>query len=206
MHRVLAMRGAVTSLVLGLLGADARAEETDVAQAKRLATSAKLHFDLGDYQAAIDEYGDAYRLAPRPGFLYNLGQSYRLSGDCVAATTMYRNYLRLSPSTPHRPMVEQHLGLLDECVEVGRTRKRAGVAISGTGIVAAGLGAWLAMRPIDEGGDDDDRRGDDDGGPDGASIALISGGLVAAVAGAAIYYLGWRDQRRAERAALAWEF
>lgn len=199
------MRGAVTCLVLGLLGTDARAEETDVAEAKRLAVSAKLHFDLGDYAAAIAEYGDAYRLAPRPGFLYNLGQSYRLSGDCVAASTMYRNYLRLSPGTPHRPMVQRHLGLLDECVDVGKTRKRVGVAISGTGVLVAGLGTWLAMRPMED-EDDDDRDRDARGGGDPMAAALISGGLVAAVAGAAIYYLGWRDQRRAERASLAWEF
>jgi tetratricopeptide (TPR) repeat protein len=85
------------------------------ARARELAALAQRHFDLGEYDEAIAAYRAAYRHEPRPGLLYNLGQAYRLAGDCVTATTMYRNYLRLEPATRYRALVEEHLEELAPC-------------------------------------------------------------------------------------------
>ena len=109
---------AALAVVCATTGGAAHAEEVvtgDEAEAKRLAARAQVHFDLGEYGLAIVGYREAYRLHPAPGLLYNLAQAYRLSGDCVSATVMYRNYLRLAPRSPHRGLARQHLSALAEC-------------------------------------------------------------------------------------------
>lgn len=220
---------AISGLVLGCLtgvsraGTDTKATEVDasVDRARELAARAQEHFDLGEYRAAIGDFRDAYRLYPTPGFLYNLAQSYRLMGDCVSASTMYRNYLRLAPQTKIRGLVKRHLASLDACVRErerseqmraelrpGRATKRAGMAFGGTGMAMAGVGAWLVLRPVDPADpaqrnrDDDDIEPGNDDEPQAEpshrqlATALIAGGVVATAAGAALYYLGWRDEHR----------
>ena len=89
---------AIAVVTMGWLGGSAEADS--MSEAKRLAARAQVHYDLGEYGQAIADYEDAYRIAKTPGFLYNLAQSYRLAGDCVTASSMYRNYLRLAPRSP----------------------------------------------------------------------------------------------------------
>src|SRR5204863_6882745 len=84
-----------------------------------LASAAQRHFDLGEYAAAISDWRDAYRLEPHPGLLYNLAQAYRLSGDCVTATLLYKNFLRLAPGSPHRADAETNLDAIADCAERG---------------------------------------------------------------------------------------
>jgi hypothetical protein len=116
--RPAAFIAAMLAVACATGGGVARAEEAaseNEAEAKRLAARAQVHFDLGEYGLAIVDYREAYRLHPAPGLLYNLGQAYRLSGDCVSATVMYRNYLRLARRSPHRSVARQHISALAEC-------------------------------------------------------------------------------------------
>lgn len=73
------------------------------------------HYNLAEYQTAIDFFKRAYALLPQPGFLFNLGQSYRLAGDCRNAAKLYRNFLRESPGSPHRALVGKHLKTVELC-------------------------------------------------------------------------------------------
>jgi len=121
--------GALIVAVLGVASIAGAAEADtpaspsrgDRSEAKRLADRAQVHFNLGEYDKAIFDYREAYRLVPSPGLLYNLGQAYRLLGDCVSATTMYRNYLRLAPHSPYRQLVKQHLSALADCDRASAT-------------------------------------------------------------------------------------
>jgi tetratricopeptide (TPR) repeat protein len=137
---------------------DARAE------AKRLAARAQVHFDLGEYAKAINDYREAYRMVPSPGILYNLGQAYRLVGDCVSATTMYRNYLRLAPHSPYRQLVKQHLSTMSEC---NRARDPAGASSAEDDPMLANAPKAIGKRggrvaslggPVDDGGNTPQRR------------------------------------------------
>jgi tetratricopeptide (TPR) repeat protein len=85
--------------------------------ASKLAASAKAHFDHGEYTEAVNDYREAYRLLPTPGLLYNLGQAYRLAGDCRRAADAYREYLRLSPDTPYKATVEQNMSAAEACAK-----------------------------------------------------------------------------------------
>jgi len=243
----------VIAVVLVVGAASARADEADDVRARELAESAQRHFDLGEYEEAIAEYREAYQLSPRPGLLYNLAQAFRLQGDCLTATRMYRNYLRLEPDSKMRALVEQHLATLAECAaqreaagasaaidegsegieeppppepeiapppdavveppprragRPGRTRRIAGLVTIAAGGVAAAAGgyfaldamraadevsqgyadgaAWPDLEPIDARGRRSEMLG----------IGLLATGAAAIAAGATLYTLGWRADRR----------
>ena len=59
-------------VVLLLLGGVARADDT--ADAKRLFMSGTRHFDLTEYEAALNDYKEGYRKKDDPVFLYNIAQ------------------------------------------------------------------------------------------------------------------------------------
>jgi hypothetical protein len=150
------MRTAVVlAALLATCATTAHAEDRGVdarAEAKRLAARAQIHFDLGEYGLAIVDYREAYRLHPVPGLLYNLAQAYRLSGDCVSATVMYTNYLRLAPRSPHRGLARQHISELADCNRrhtgdpVDDSFVLASAESSGDRALALGLGASRAAR------------------------------------------------------------
>jgi hypothetical protein len=47
-----------------------------------LEASGNKHFELAEYDAAIADFKEAYRIGDAPGYLYNIAQAYRLKGDC----------------------------------------------------------------------------------------------------------------------------
>lgn len=132
---VLAAALVVAAATGGAVAHAEEAESSDQVEAKRLAARAQVSFDLGEYGLAIVDYREAYRLHPAPGLLYNLAQAYRLSGDCVNATVMYRNYLRLAPGSRYRSVARQHISALAEC-----NRKHTGWTEVDDSFVAAAHG------------------------------------------------------------------
>src|SRR5260370_3860665 len=65
-------------------------DDPDVAAAKKHFQRGVAHYNLTEYREAISEFQDAYRLHPDPVFLYNLGQSYRLSDQPELALQFYK--------------------------------------------------------------------------------------------------------------------
>ena len=84
-------------------------------KAKDLATRGRIYHDAGDYQAAIAAFKEAYVLAPSPGLLFNIAQSYRLAGNCDEAAWMYRRFLDTNPTGPNKALAEQHLASVVKC-------------------------------------------------------------------------------------------
>jgi tetratricopeptide (TPR) repeat protein len=233
---------ALAALTIGCLARDAKADTSaSMGEARQLASRAQVHFDLGEYEQAVVAYREAYRLVPSPGLLYNLGQAYRLMGDCVAATTMYRNYLRLAPRSEYRSMVRRHLTNLEDCYQErtgggvilatvhggsgslpefrlvdkatsapsGHKKKIAGLTFAGVGAGLAAVGVYFAAdassaatevsRLYDEHASWMDIAEVDARGRRSETLAasFLVGGAVAITTGAALYYLGWRVDRRA---------
>ncbi len=81
------------------------------AEAERLAKQSITDYNVGDFQAALDEATRAYKLEPRPALLYNLGQVHRALHHWEQAEFYYRGYLRGKPDAPNRVAVEK---LIDE--------------------------------------------------------------------------------------------
>jgi len=125
------------------------------ARARALYDQGMRHYNLGEYDVAIESFKQGYKLSGNPGFLYNIAQAYRLKGDCAQALTFYRNYLRADPQAENRAQVDERIAALATCPE--RTPapavpavtppppvRRTGTALRVSGLVAAGLGLALA--------------------------------------------------------------
>ena len=71
----------------------------------------QTHYALGEFQAAIEEFREAYRLKQEPAILFNLAQSYRQIHEWQHAYFHYRQYLNQRPDAPNRTEVE---GLIEQ--------------------------------------------------------------------------------------------
>jgi tetratricopeptide (TPR) repeat protein len=71
-----------------------------------------LHYELGDYDGAIDRFTRAYKLTGAPPLLYDLAQAYRLKRAPHRALPLYRAYLRMQPRASNRPEVERRIAEL----------------------------------------------------------------------------------------------
>lgn len=57
-------------------------------------SSATSHYNLSEWQAALDDFREAYRLKPDPAFLFNIAQCERQLGHYRDAANFYRAYRR----------------------------------------------------------------------------------------------------------------
>jgi tetratricopeptide (TPR) repeat protein len=224
---------AAACLVAALAPSAARAQpasEAVRAEARRLHEEGRRHYELAEYDQAIESFRRAYELEPFPGFLFDAAQAHRLRGrrgDCAIAERLYRNYLRLAPEAPHADEIAKLADEMAACARaepptsrrrpiplqpapIRRTRPRAALVVAGVGAVVAlgGLGLYLWSRS--EASDleescapacDPDRIA----GPRRAErigIAALAAGGAASVAGAA--WFGARAEERAPPARALW--
>src|SRR5262249_32269483 len=83
--------------------------------------SAGEHFTRGQklyaaekFEQALEEFKAGYASYPLPGFLINIGQSYRQLGERKKAITLYQQYLDLQPEDDSlRPQVEKMVADLE---------------------------------------------------------------------------------------------
>jgi tetratricopeptide (TPR) repeat protein len=88
----------------------------------------RAHQDAGRYDAALHEYEQAYKLAPLPALVFNLGQVYRLKGDKRSALAHYQKYLEAAPDGPAVDEARAHvttLGLQLQLEDAESARRRA---------------------------------------------------------------------------------
>src|SRR5690349_13878725 len=80
-----------------MLAAEVAWAQTPQQEAKRHFQQGKAYQDNGAYEDAVREYEAAYKLAPLPDLLFNIGQAYRLKGDRRKAIEAYQKYLAAAP-------------------------------------------------------------------------------------------------------------
>src|SRR5262249_23238940 len=126
MSRRLLFLAVVPALVL--LSLHGRA----LAQANQQQAAAKEHFAVaekaykgGDYPKAVQEYLTAYQLAPLNGLLFNIGQSYRMSGDKEKALAYYEKYVEFEPAGGQVTDAKQYIQDLKVDVETQKREKDA---------------------------------------------------------------------------------
>lgn len=91
----------------------AAAADEDKVLAKQHFESGARHFDLSEWEQALLEFKEAYRLKPDPTFLYNIAQCHRKLGNLDEALTFYRTYLRRAPDARNRNEVERRIADLE---------------------------------------------------------------------------------------------
>ncbi|MEO8703285.1 MAG: tetratricopeptide repeat protein [Kofleriaceae bacterium] len=77
----------------------------------------RRHYDLREWDLAIQKFKTAYRLTPSREALFNLAQTYRQKGDCKEAVGTYKTYLRNYPKATNRARVEGFIDELGDCPE-----------------------------------------------------------------------------------------
>src|SRR5437588_12384629 len=98
------MRVAVVLSLCAALAAPARAGGDDETRARGHYEIGLGLYRLGDYRGALKEFAAGYELMPRPGFLLNLGQTYRKLGQLARARDLYQQFLAAAPAHgPPRP-------------------------------------------------------------------------------------------------------
>ena len=72
----------------------------------------------GRYAEAAARFEDAYKLDPRPAYLFNIAQSYRLAHQCAKSAAAYRKFLDVAPKdTPNLEKVDAYVREMDDCVK-----------------------------------------------------------------------------------------
>jgi tetratricopeptide (TPR) repeat protein len=110
------MRVLAALLVLATFSAPASADDPE--------SRARGHYEigvgmyrLGDYHGALKEFAAGYELAPKSGFLVNLGQTYRKLNDLEHARAMYQQFLKeAAPDDAKRSQVRALLAELEEAL------------------------------------------------------------------------------------------
>jgi tetratricopeptide (TPR) repeat protein len=140
-------RFALACGIVVLCALPVRAQDSSIEEAKAHAARAKVHYDLGEYEKAAEEYILVYRIKPLPPLLYNIAQSYRQAGQYEKARQFYKSYLREAKEIRNRAAIEKALRELDELLAKEKKAKDGppkGVAQTppvsgGTPAVAVGL-------------------------------------------------------------------
>jgi hypothetical protein len=112
-------RGVALAVVLALFAAELPARAVAVEETPE-AAAAKAHYEkaqqlyaTGDYDEAIAEYNEAYRLKPHPNVLYNIAQAYERLLDYAQSVVWFERYLAEAPKDAiERPIVENRLRIL----------------------------------------------------------------------------------------------
>jgi tetratricopeptide (TPR) repeat protein len=101
-------------------------------------SAATKAYEVGQFDEAIKQFAEAYKLKEDPGILFNLAQAHRLAKHRDEAVRMYRMYLLKSPNAANRAEVERYLTSLqaapsvsndDPDTEVARRYYRAGAQL-----------------------------------------------------------------------------
>jgi tetratricopeptide (TPR) repeat protein len=94
-------------------------------EARQHAAKAKVHYDLGEFEQAAEEYIIVYRLRPLPALLFNIAQSYRGAGLYEKAKQFYRAYLRENPDAKTTAAVKKALKEIDELLAKEKKTREA---------------------------------------------------------------------------------
>jgi tetratricopeptide (TPR) repeat protein len=86
----------------------------DKKAAKERYEAGKRAYNLGEFDTAIKEWTEGYKIGGDAIFLYNLGQAYRQKGEVKEAIRFYKSYLRESPNATNRAQVEQIIADLEK--------------------------------------------------------------------------------------------
>ncbi len=150
MVRPLARILSTALVVLVLIGtvtasqaAGAPAKES-VGAARAHFKQGRMHYQLGEYREALDEFKAAYLLKQDASFLYNIAQCHRQLGELSDAAKMYASYLREAPEAPNRAEVERQIRELKVALDRQRQQQEEQAA------AAAALPAPSKVSPTGE--------------------------------------------------------
>lgn len=132
----------VALVVLSAGAASAQETQMDTAdqEARARFEAGSLAYSQGRYEAAMNDFRQAYELSHRPGLLFNIGaaaQSLRRDPEALEA---FEAYLREVPDAPNRAAVEARIEILRRAIADGGSARSAPDSAGSTSPSAAGIG------------------------------------------------------------------
>ena len=104
---------ALLAVALILTASPVRAD--DHARARAAFKVGSQHYNLGEFQAALEAFREAYRYVDDPSFLFNIAQCERQLGHKRDAVREYRAYLNNAPdSAENRDEIKQIIAQLEK--------------------------------------------------------------------------------------------
>lgn len=153
LRRGVGIIGAV--VLLAALPSSARAE--DRPGARRAFQEGRRHYDLGEYEQALESFKQAYHRYEDPVFLFNFAQCHRALGRKQEAINSYKSYLRNAKSLANRDEVQKIIGTLEASVAAEKAARDAlppreepaqPGAAPGAGVTADGATAAMVSGPL----------------------------------------------------------
>jgi tetratricopeptide (TPR) repeat protein len=109
------LRLFVAALTLTILRT-APALADDAADAKMHYQKATAHYAVGEYKEAAAEYEAAYKSKQDPALLYNAAQSHRLANDNQKALLLYKNIVKLYPTSKYAAESKDRIEKLEQAI------------------------------------------------------------------------------------------
>jgi hypothetical protein len=96
----------------------ARSKETEKErvrkeQARQFFEEGTTHYNLREFEQAIESFQNAYKSVPNAAFLFNIAQAHRMAGHLSDAIGFYNNYLRLMPDAANADEVKRFIAELE---------------------------------------------------------------------------------------------
>src|SRR4051794_32861422 len=91
----------------------ARAADDAEAEARRHYNDGRRLYDDQRYREAAKEFEAGYAILAKPGFLINIGHSYRRAGELRKAKHYYELSLEKDKASPQRDEVLTHIKTID---------------------------------------------------------------------------------------------
>lgn len=115
-----ARTGCALAILLLAVARPAWAEDAKL-ESKARYTSAQSHYNLNEFQEALQDFKEAYRLVPDPVFLFNVAQCERQLGNLEEAIKFYRSYLRNKPKAPNRQEVLRRIDEMQAAIDAKKS-------------------------------------------------------------------------------------
>jgi tetratricopeptide (TPR) repeat protein len=88
----------------------------DASDAKAHYQKATAHYAVGEYHDAAMEYEAAYKAKQDPALLYNAAQSHRLANDNQKALLLYKNIVKLYPTSKYAAESKDRIEKLTQAI------------------------------------------------------------------------------------------
>lgn len=125
LYRCCSLLLAALLLCSGGVRAQDGAKDSSLEDARAHVSKAKVHYDLGEYEQAAEEYIQVYRIRALPALLFNIAQAYRQAGKYEKARQFYKSFLRESPDQKSKPVIEKAIKEIDELLAKDRRARES---------------------------------------------------------------------------------
>jgi hypothetical protein len=120
----------------------------DSSDAKVHYQKATAHYAIGEYKEAASEYEAAYKAKQDPALLYNAAQSHRLANDNQKALLLYKNIVKLYPTSKYAAESKDRIEKLEAAIATTQSPPNQPAPVEGVGTSAPPPAVGAPVQPI----------------------------------------------------------